>query len=497
MPPEPRAGPAAPERPLSEDLRRSAVRGVFWSGLQQASDRGLRMLVFSILATLVEPDVIGVVALAMVFVDGLGLLLNQGLTAALVQREQLTDSHRNSALLVHLTTALVLVAVVYLGGGALAGRFGNPTLEALLRWLSLGFVFTALSGVQDANLRRELRFKALAVRTLVSRIVGAIVGVALALRGYGAWSLVAMHLVNQGVAVVVLWLASSWRPALRFSWTSYRELLAFGLRILGVDALATARTRGDDLLVGSLLGETTLGFYALAKTLTGGVFALVDGTITPVAWVTLTRLQSSREKLGRALEEGAQLTAAIVLPAGAGLLVTAPMLVGLLFGMRWLPTLPVIAGLVTSRMLAGFMGHNRMALNAIGEVNTNLGLSCLAAVLTLTGIAAGSVWGLAGVAVGLVVAAAVQLPVDLLCSFRLLPIEPRSFLLRLAAPSLLTLAMSVSLLLIRPTLGDGWMGLALLISMGAAIYGVAAMIAAPEIAERVRANLLSGMQRHG
>ncbi|OFW13593.1 MAG: hypothetical protein A3H29_08775 [Acidobacteria bacterium RIFCSPLOWO2_02_FULL_67_21] len=479
---------------MSHDLRRSVVRGVFWSGVQQASDRGLRMLVFVILAALVEPAVIGVVALAMVFVDGLGLLLNQGLTAALVQRENLTQSHKSSAFVANLCMAFVLMAALYLAAGPISAWFGNPDLQGLLRWLSLGLMFTALAAVQEASLRRELRFRVLAVRTLASRCVGAAVGVVLALRGHGAWSLVFMYLVNQGVGVAVLWLASSWRPSLRFSWTSYKDLLDFGLRILGGETMAVVRNRGGDLLVGSILGETALGFFSLAKTLVGGVFSLIDGAIAPVAWAMMSRLQHSPQKFAQAIEESAQLTATIVLPAGAGLLVTASPLIELLYRDRWLPTLPVIYSLVVCRTLSTFMGHNRTALTAVGEINTSLLLSGVATILTVAGIAAGSLWGLIGVAVGLVIATGVQTPIDLFWSFKLLPVMASSFLFRLVPPTLLTLAMFLSLLVLRPLLGDGWLGLTLLVLSGVLIYSLGSLVAAPKLVERIHVNLLAGMR---
>ena len=478
---------------MSDDLRRLAVRGVFWSGVQQVSDRGLRMVVVGILATLVEPGALGVVALAMVFIDGSGVLLNQGLTAALVQRNQLTHSHKSSAFIANLVTALALVVALNIAAGPIAAGFRNAELEALLRWLAIGFVFTGLGSVQDAHLRREFRFRALAIRTIVSRAAGAVVGVVLALRGYGSWSLVFMHLTNQGVGALILWLASPWRPSLTFSWRSYKELFDFGVRMFGLEALNVVNDRGIDLVIGSVLGQTALGFYSLGRTLTGGVFALVNGTLRPVVSTAMSRLQDSRLKLANAVEESTQLTAALVLPVGAGVILAGPILVAILYGDRWVNTVPVMYGLAVNAMLITLSAHSRIALNVTGKVNINLMLSGLAVVLTLAGAIVGSQWNLVGVVVGLVLATAIQAPLNILCTSRVLHLHAGRLVLQVARPAMLTFAMSLILLGLRQAFAPDWLGLATMVLSGILVYGLGSLVAAPVLIARVRRNVVLGV----
>jgi O-antigen/teichoic acid export membrane protein len=306
-----------------------------------------------------------------------------------------------------------------------------------------------------------------------------------------------MYLVNQAASGAMLWAATSERPSLVFSWRSYRDLLDFGLKALGVEAMAVSRSRGGDLLIGVLLGETALGFFYMGRTIVGGVFGLVDGAIGQVVWATLSRLQSSPRRLARALEESAQLTAAVVLPVGAGLLLTAAPSLERLYGDQWLPALPVLHALVVCRMLSAVAGHNRLALSAVGAVNVHFVLSGVSTGLTLAGTVAGSPWGLAGVALGLVAATAVQTPIDLLCSFRMLQVSARSYLMRLVMPSLVTLAMFLSVRALGPWLGQGWPALVLMAVVGALIYTAGTWLAAPDLVSRVRTNLLAGMGQPG
>jgi PST family polysaccharide transporter len=469
------------------------VRGVFWSGIQQAGDRGLRMIVLSVLALLVAPEVLGLVALAMVFIDSAALLITQGLTAALVQRKDLTDRHSSTAFWVNLLVSLLLIAAMFVVAPIIGRWFDNPQLAPVLRVMSLGFLMTALSAVQDALLRRSLRFQALATRTLFSRIVGATVGITMAYGGYGAWSLVAMYLVNESIAMVILWSVSGWRPSLSFSMAAYRELLDFGWPMLGVQAMTIARLKCDDLIIAAMLGEATLGIYFLAKTLVSGIFSLIDGSIAPVVWSTFTRLQDQRSRLASAMSESAQLSAAIVLPAATGLIIVAPFVVGAAYGPTWLTCLPVIYALAVCRMIAATLGHNRTALTAIGRVDASFWLGVFATLGVLVGVAVGSRFGLPGIALGLVIAKGLEVPAEWLWIRRILPIDVVSFLKELSKPFIGSLLMFLGLWIIRDHLAGGWLSIGALIATGATFYGLFVLAAAPDLVDRVRSNLSVGI----
>jgi O-antigen/teichoic acid export membrane protein len=304
-----------------------------------------------------------------------------------------------------------------------------------------------------------------------------------------------MYLANQGAGALILWLASPWRPSWSFSWRSYKELFAFGVRMLGLEALNVVNDRGIDLIIGAVLGQTALGFYSLGRTLIGGVFALVNGTIRPVVSTAMSRLQDNRQKLVSAVEESTQLTAALVLPVGAGLILAAPTLVAVLYGDRWLPTVPVMCGLAVNAMFITLSAQSRIALNVTGKVNINLMLSGLAVILTLGGVIAGSQWGLVGVVVGLVLATTVQTPLNILCTSRVLQLHAGRLLLQVAQPALLTSAMALILVVLRPSFAADWLGLTAMVSSGVLVYGLGCLLAAPILIARVRRNFVLGMER--
>ena len=145
---------------------------------------------------------------------------------------------------------------------AIAGVFNQPSLAPVLRCLSLLPLVRSLIMVQQAILRREFAFQKIAVRALISVVAGGIVGILMAILGFGVWSLVGQQLTFEVVGVLMFWSLSHWRPGLQFSWNALQELSGFGISIFGSKLLTFFNQNTDNLLIGFFLGEVALGYYA-------------------------------------------------------------------------------------------------------------------------------------------------------------------------------------------------------------------------------------------
>lgn len=475
-----------------KDLRQAALRGTLWSGVQQAGDKAIRLPVYLVLAHLLSPQAFGLVALAIVYIEFAQLFLNQGLTAAIVQRHALEREHLESAFWGNIVFAILLAAGSAAAAGPIAALLGQEALEPIIRWLSLGFLLSALSATQDALLRRELQFRALAVRSIGGMAAAGVAAIALAILGFGVWSLVALQLVYQAVEVVLLWRASDWRPRFRFSARHYRELFAFGVNMLGVHVLRFARIRVDQLLVGSLLGTTALGYYSMARTILNGVAGLVSGSIGPVLWSTFARLQAEGERLARAIYQAAEMLALVTWPAYVGIAAVAPEIVEAFLGEQWLPSIPVVQAFALAAVAHSVNGLNLTAITATGAVRWRVRLEVLVAVASVGAIVLAVPHGIA--AVGWAFAGVLYLmqPVELWAATRLLPIRAAVYLRRLALPIAASLLMWGAVALVRPLLEErasDLVRLAALAGTGALVYCGTILAAGPAVMRRAIENL--------
>jgi O-antigen/teichoic acid export membrane protein len=135
--------------------------------------------------------------------------------------------------------------------------------------------------------------------------------------------------------------------ALRFGFNPVkaRALLRFGLPLAGSSIVVFAVTNVDKLVVGAVLGPVPLGFYVLAVNLANWPVSMFSMPVRSVAPALLARLQGNAPVMRATFLSTAGLLAAITLPACAVLAAGARPLIGLVYGVTWLPAAGVLCWL--------------------------------------------------------------------------------------------------------------------------------------------------------
>jgi PST family polysaccharide transporter len=464
------------------DLRRRVARGLSWTILDNWSRQLLQLVVFVVIARLLTPADFGLVALAMVFVVLANLFVDQGLGDALVQRRDLTRAHIDTAF----WAALALGIGLTLGGVVLAipiaMLLNEPQLQPILQALSVVFTLTALNAIQMSILRRELRFRSLALRTMFSIAGGGVVGVILALLGYGAWALVGQQLAGAGLSVLALWWASPWRPSLSFSGAHFRELFGFGANVVGSDLLYFVTRYSDNFLVGTVLGTVPLGIYAVGHRILDSANQLLIGITRKVTFPALARVQHEPERLRRGYLRLTSLSSSLILPGYVGAALVAPEMIQLLFGQRWIEAGPIAALLFLAGPAFAVHGFGGALFFAAGRPDLVVRLRLVIAVATVVGFVIAVPFGIYAVAVAFVIRAYLLLPLQLLWQRRYAGIPAGEYLARMRGPLVATGVMALAVLalkwLLTPLVGY------IVLLAAEVVVGAAAYLAAIWLLER-------------
>jgi O-antigen/teichoic acid export membrane protein len=221
----------------------------------------------------------------------------------------------------------------------------------------------ALSIVQITLLKREMDFKSLAIRTNAATFTSGLIGVGLALMGYGVWALVFQQIVKDVIALVLLWNLSTWRPTFSFSWKHLRELMGFSvpnfLAQLGIFADAQAAS----IVLGLLFGPLAVGLYRIADRIVNNVVSMVMASIQGVSFPEFARLQDKPDELRKSVLTCLRLSATVTLPALAGLAVVGDHLMATL-GSKWTPAAGVLKALAVLGMAIIFANFTGPILQA-------------------------------------------------------------------------------------------------------------------------------------
>lgn len=319
----------------SPDLPGTPLRlATYWSYALSLGKMAISLGLAFVLAALLGPRAFGVIGMALVFINFVEMLQQQGLMPAIVTRTTLTARHAD--------TAFWLVTVVGLActGAAIglapwwAELNGLPELAPVIRILAVTVPVTSTVVVHEALLRRELAFKKLTVRTWVSLIAGGIAGVLGAVLGLGVWALVLQQVVTSVVAVIVLWTVSPWRPRFRVDFSAARELFSYSTRAATSSLGLFVGGRVDVLLAGLFFGPVVVGLYRLAERITSTAVDVTARGMQAVALPGLSGVQDNSAAFVARLLRMQRITSLMALPL-LGLLVGAALPLERTLGPQW------------------------------------------------------------------------------------------------------------------------------------------------------------------
>ncbi len=370
---------------MSGRPRPGFAEAVGWSYVLALSRVGVTTLVTFVLAAVLGPEAIGLVAMALVFILFVEMLLQQGLLPAIVQRSELRQEHADTAfwLVVGIGSLLTVAAA---GLAPVWERInGTPGLALLVWGLTPLVLIQSLVVVQEAILRREMRFQSLAVRTMAVGLVGGVVGVACAFSGLGVWSLVAQQVSGALVGVVVLWRVSDWRPRWHFDRVAARELFTFSRHSAAASIGVFLGNKADILVAGIFFGPFVVGVYRLAQRAASTGVEISGRAMQAVSLPELSARQHDMADFARRYIRLQQLTAAVSLPV-LGALAGVAGLLGPALGDDWTLVGVPLRGLAIASALTTVAAVAGPALQAMGSPGALAVISWARAVFVVLGL---------------------------------------------------------------------------------------------------------------
>lgn len=355
------------------------------------STQGFSLVLSFILASLLGPENFGVLAMALVVVEFMYQLLEQGIGPTLVQRRDLQAKHTNSVFWIMFIGGIILWGCTATLSTWWAEVNGVPRLASVLFGLAAVIPLKGLTVVPQAMLQRAMAFRALAVRSIISVMAGGAVGVVMALSGFGVWALVGQQFVTALVSGAMTWILARWVPAIEFSVKAVLEITRFSLAVFLGNIGTLVSNRVDVLIIGLFFGPLAVGLYRLAHRLVSVVSEL---TMRPFHMVTLPHLSQSMETMEHRREIVAgcvRASSAICIPAmGALASIAAPLLT--LLGPEWQPAIGALRVLCVFGIIKAITVFIGPGLIAAGRVMGFAGYSWLLAIGSAIALAVAGCW---------------------------------------------------------------------------------------------------------
>lgn len=456
------------------DTRALAVRGAAWSAVDKWTARVLTLVTFAILGRLLGPEPFGVVAAATVAVTLLAIISNSILMPALVLERQLDETTRATAFWLSAFAAALATGVLVAIAPLVSRIFDAPDLTPVLRLLALSLLIRGLGVLPEAELNKDLRFRALTLRSIVSTVVAAVVGVGCAVGGLGVYALVAQTLVQVIVATVIMWAAAQSPPRGRIDRVILRRLTKRSAQFFWVELGMVAVQQGDKFVVGAMLGPVALGYYVIAYRLLAVVSDSFTGVLSALALPVFTRLRDDRNKTLRALFQASKLSLVGASLIFLSLFTLAPVLIPLVFGDHWEPSVILLQVFCVAGVVNALTYFDRAVLYAADRPRLEAMVVAVAGVGTVTAALIGAQFSLTAVAIAMTLRSYMTWPLRLYVLRVAVGLDVRAILRHWTPPAMAGVAFGLAAYAVSRGLAGGPATLQL---AAAAAAGCAAYIA--------------------
>ena len=283
-----------------QSLKDKTVKGVGWSAIDNITQHLVTFVVGIVLARLLSPEDYGLLGIIAIFTAVCQTLINGGFSIALIRKKDATNDDYNTVFIVNLIMSLLLYGVIFICAPLIAEFFKREELIALTRVSSLGMIIGAFAIVQQTRLTKRIDFKTQTKISLTAAIISGVIGISMAIMGFGVWSLVAQQLSSRVIRTTLLWVVNKWIPQLRFSSESFHDLFGFGWKLMLSGLLDTVWKELYQVVVAKFYNPATLGQYTRAKHYSTLFSSNLTSILQRVTYPVLTSIQDDKERMVKA-----------------------------------------------------------------------------------------------------------------------------------------------------------------------------------------------------
>ncbi len=327
---------------MPDSLKKTTLRGVSWSFVEQVLARGVNFVIGIILARLLSPTDYGLVGMLGIFIAISQLFIDGGLTSALIRTKNPSDKDFSTVYIINLGLSVFFYFLLFVTAPLIASFYEQPLLKPLMRAVALVFVIGSISSVQGTLLTIRVDFKTKTIISLAASVISGAVGIFCAYKGLGVWALVAQSLSSVAALSVLTLIIVRWIPKLVFSVDSFKRLFSYSSKLLVASLISTIYDNAYPMVIGKRFSAADVGQYSRAGQFPGIANSTITSALNRVAFPVLSKIQDDDERLLRVYEKYIQLACFIIFPLLMGICGCARPLISFLLTDKWLDCVPLM-----------------------------------------------------------------------------------------------------------------------------------------------------------
>ncbi|BEV08078.1 lipopolysaccharide biosynthesis protein [Methylophilus sp. DW102] len=334
-------------------MKKDLLKGALWLSAAKLLVNIIAFISTIVFARILLPDDFGLVSFALAIFGLITAVTDLSLASALVQKNEIHEEHFHTAFTMNAIRGGLVAFILFSAAPFITQSYGDHRLELILRALSVVLLISGFGNPKIVTFTRNLKFWQEFVINVTQKLLGFLVGVAIGYLYHSYWALVIAGIVHQLTGLIVSYILIPYKP--KFSLVYVKDLWSFSVWLTLCQAAININMKFDQFLIGSKLGNNTLGIYSvgdnLSTTPTREMIAPIEATLFPA----FSKIGSDIPRLQKAYLRSQGLIAFIAIPVGVTIALFSDLIIHLFLGERWIGAATVmqyIAVLVSLQTLA-------------------------------------------------------------------------------------------------------------------------------------------------
>lgn len=351
----------------NDKLKKSAFGGMVWKLAERICAQLVSLVVSIMLARILTPEDYAPISIVFIFFAFCRVFISGGINASLIRKKQVDDLDYSTILIVNLVMATVLYIALFAFAPMIASLYENPVLVNVFRVMSLTFFISAFKAVLSAYTSTNLQFRKFFLSTIVGTVISAVVGIIMALKGFGVWALVAQEMTNNLLDTCILFVTTKLRVTWKFSWERMKEHLRYGWNIMVSSTISAIYDQLNPLIVGIRFTPVDLAFYNKGGSFPNLINSTISDTLSSVLFPVMAKVQDDPEDVRNITRRYVKTASYVLFPVMMGMFAVSDTFVKVLLTEKWLPAATYIQIFAFSGMFNLLQIGNLQAIKALGR----------------------------------------------------------------------------------------------------------------------------------
>jgi O-antigen/teichoic acid export membrane protein len=377
-------------------LKDKGLQGFFWTIGQQFGTQIIQLIVQIILARVLMPEEFGLIGMLGIFMALGNALVDSGMSSSLIRTQVADERDFSSVFFINITSSVIVYFILFHSSPFIAKFFNQPILCDIVKVYCLSFIIRAISSIQYVRLTILMDFKTQTILRLPALVMSSLVGLGLAYRGYGVWSLVYMQLVNVTLESIFIWFQVKWRPTFILDWKRLKCHFNFGYKLTLSGIIDAVYGNIYQIIIGKYFAAALLGFYTRAQTMTQLPVNNISYALNQVTYPLFTSIQDDNLRLKILYKRIMQQVLFWIAPTLVISGVLGEPLFRFLMTEKWVPAVPYFQILCLGGIMYPLHAYNLNMLNVKGRSDLFLKLEIIKKVMVTIGLLIAIPFGIYG-----------------------------------------------------------------------------------------------------